>query len=251
MYRFGYARRDIIDCDELNYVYEYALTNVAIADFATVLSQILLDDAGRRDYDDDDSPTPRHDYGTPRGPCWADGRSTREGCPIDCLTIRYAPSLGDHVDELRAAVNGHGELRTSLDATHVMRNGCGGPRADLACGMLTMMACGKCVTWMKVSRVGEARHPGPAHAGSGGPGELPDVATRVMDHGDAPSVQYATPGNGGFDRIVAPGLAEACGTRSGPDEFKLIVETVNTTGWAALRRRLQATRAHAVLAQET
>ncbi len=35
------------------------------------------------------------------------------------------------------------------------------------------------------------------------------------------------------------------------DEFRLLVETANTTGWAALKRRLLDTRAHVLLAQET
>ncbi len=49
--------------------------------------------------------------------------------------------------------------------------------------------------------------------------------------------------------VVAPGHPSA--QHEALEELRLVIETVNPTGWTALKRRLLSTDAHALLAQET
>ncbi len=101
--------------------------------------------------------------------------------------------------------------------------------------------------WQRRQRLGEADNPGPA---------APQEEwrpwrrlTRTALEGAA-AVEYPQPGRPGFRDFVAPGFTR--GARCPADgEFQLKVESANTTGWAALKRRLRATEAHALLAQET
>ncbi len=68
----------------------------------------------------------------------------------------------------------------------------------------------------------------------------------------APAVTYPSPGRDGFRDFVAPGHRGSGGRRQdGQGQFKLQLESVNSTGWAALRKRLARTDAHVLLAQET
>ncbi len=101
--------------------------------------------------------------------------------------------------------------------------------------------------WCGAARVGEARHPGPpARIGTWQPRQrLRRVAT-----GEAPAVAYPRPGKEGFYDYTSPGFAG--GDRSaGEGEFQLRIETANTTGWSALKRRLLSTHAQVLLSQET
>ncbi len=68
---------------------------------------------------------------------------------------------------------------------------------------------------------------------------------------DDAAVQYPPPGRGCLRQCLAPGHAAAASANSGDSAFSLVVETVNTTGWSSLKRRLMATDAHVLLAQET
>ncbi len=101
------------------------------------------------------------------------------------------------------------------------------------------------------ARIGEAANPGPSVRSEEGPPLLPDLARRVAAQGRSSTIAYAKPGSHGFDHVTAPGVATMPANRGGPDEFRLVVETANTTGWAGLKRRLQETKAHALMAQET
>jgi hypothetical protein len=105
--------------------------------------------------------------------------------------------------------------------------------------------------WAHATRVGEAAHPGPSS---------PTIATigllrRTCDRVRA-AVSYPKPGSGSLRSAVAPGYqrTERTGVdhdQAGSEVFQLKVEAVNSTGWRALQRRLMATKAQVVLAQET
>ncbi len=87
-------------------------------------------------------------------------------------------------------------------------------------------------------RIGEAANPGPGQGG-----------TRRG------SFEYPEPHRPGFRDILTPGFENEerahVGHRGEAEPFQLQVETTNTTGWSALRKRLLRTKSHILLAQET
>ncbi len=94
-------------------------------------------------------------------------------------------------------------------------------------------------------RIGEASNPGPY-----------GVRSAASGSGDDPRWQldYPEPHKPGFRHILTLGYLEGGddqGGRASDEEFRLCVETSNTTGWTALKRRLRRTHAHILLAQET
>ncbi len=95
--------------------------------------------------------------------------------------------------------------------------------------------------WTEEQRLGEASNPGPpvVHA----------IARRVPATEAGGSVQYPAPGRGSLADVMAPGHRQ--GPRQALGDFRLVLETVNATGWTALKQRLLDTEAHALLAQET
>ncbi len=97
--------------------------------------------------------------------------------------------------------------------------------------------------WTDSSRVGEAANPGPPPCF--------DVAYKRHLGASGAAVQYPTPGGGCLRHYVAPGFPSRASGQPEQDGFNLTVETVNPTGWTALKRRLDETDAHVVLAQET
>ncbi len=67
-------------------------------------------------------------------------------------------------------------------------------------------------------------------------------------------VEYPGPHKDGFRDVITPGHDEGApgpGRRHPSEEFSLVVETVNATGWGPLSRRLEETHAQVVLGQET
>ncbi len=107
------------------------------------------------------------------------------------------------------------------------------------------------IWWNRATRVGEARHPGPSSPTVAAVGLLRRTCDRVRA-----AVSYPKPGSGSLRGAVAPGYRG--NKREGSDHdqiegdvFKLKVEAVNSTGWRALQRRLMATEAQVILAQET
>ncbi len=67
-------------------------------------------------------------------------------------------------------------------------------------------------------------------------------------------VEYPTPHRDGFRDIATPGHEDGGDAHSGratEEEFCLRVESLNSTGWGPLKRRLLSTEAQVVLAQET
>ncbi len=105
--------------------------------------------------------------------------------------------------------------------------------------------------WAHASRVGEATHPGPSSSTIATIGLLRRTCDRVRA-----AVSYPKPGSGSLRGAVAPGYRRTEGANGGQDQtdgevFKLKVEAVNSTGWRALQRRLMATEAQVILAQET
>ncbi len=101
--------------------------------------------------------------------------------------------------------------------------------------------------WSNSSRVGEASHPGPLAVTIAAEGLLRRTcaAARAV-------VLYPRPGEGSLRGAIAPGFELQRRGRDEPQQrFQLRVESANTTGWRALQRRLVATRAHVLLAQET
>ncbi len=67
------------------------------------------------------------------------------------------------------------------------------------------------------------------------------------------AASYPSPHRDGFRDVSSPGFedGERVRTAEGDGSFGLVAETVNSTGWGALQRRLQSTDAHVVCAQET
>ncbi len=100
--------------------------------------------------------------------------------------------------------------------------------------------------WTDASRVGEASEPGPSPATIAVDGMLRKVYSTAKS-----ALCYPAPGANALSRIIAPGFPAAASEQKGNEDFAMCIETVNATGWRALQRRLLATRAHAVLAQET
>ncbi len=105
-------------------------------------------------------------------------------------------------------------------------------------------------------RIGEAKNPGPEGESAAQPVGLPWGSARPQQ-----GLQYPRPHRPGFRDIWTPGFDGFDGRKEneaqekegtdGCEAFQLIVETVNTTSWGPLRKRLRATRAQVVLAQET
>ncbi len=100
-------------------------------------------------------------------------------------------------------------------------------------------------------RIGEAAHPGPAQPTVAAIGLLRRTCDRIRA-----AVSYPRPGSGSLRGAVAPGFGGRGDARGGQggteaEAFALKVEAVNATGWRALQRRLLATEAQVVLAQET
>ncbi len=105
--------------------------------------------------------------------------------------------------------------------------------------------------WVHASRVGEAANPGPAQPTIAVVGLLRRAGDRIRA-----AVSYPRPGKGCLKGAVAAGFPDGGEGQSGQashgeDAFALRVEAVNATGWRALQRRLMATNAQVVLAQET
>ncbi len=104
---------------------------------------------------------------------------------------------------------------------------------------------------LRAARVGEASNPGPTAPTIAAVGLLRRAYDKVRA-----AVSYPRPGSESLRGAVAPGFDEVVdGSRGGRgtevDSFRLKVEAVNSTGWRALQRRLLATNAQVILAQET
>ncbi len=100
------------------------------------------------------------------------------------------------------------------------------------------------VSWCpEFCRIGEAANPGPPN--------VTQTAHREFIGKAESTVQNPHPGKGSLKHCMAPGFTTAAGDQAGDKVFSLIIETVNPTGWSALKRRLEGTSAHVVLAQET
>ncbi len=112
-------------------------------------------------------------------------------------------------------------------------------------------------------RTGEAQNPGPpvetetpigATVSSEGQrnaeDKLPWSEARPQDR-----LAYPRPHRPGFRDVWTPGFADGTGPSAEEGEaaevFQLVIETVNATSWGPLRKRLRATAAHIVFAQET
>jgi hypothetical protein len=91
-------------------------------------------------------------------------------------------------------------------------------------------------------RYGEARHPGPVSAEGGLPCEWAAPTS---------GLRYPAPHRDGFRSIATPGFGEDAVPRAGDEPYSLTFETVNTTGWKGLKKRIKKSRAHVLLVQET
>ncbi len=115
-----------------------------------------------------------------------------------------------------------------------------------------------CIFFLATFRYGEAEHPGPPvptpspHAQHQ---QLACQASRaeVVDASWNAVLNYPTPHRDGFRGATAPGHDDDDTERIPRNSpgLKLRIEAVNSTGWGPLKRRLDSTQAHAVLAQET
>ncbi len=107
-------------------------------------------------------------------------------------------------------------------------------------------------------RIGEASNPGPRTCTYAMPDQDVDLAdatirAEVIDASWNQVISYPRPHRDGFRGAVAPGLEDTDHerVRRGADGLRLRVESINSSGWGPLKRRLQQTQAHSVLAQET
>jgi hypothetical protein len=86
-------------------------------------------------------------------------------------------------------------------------------------------------------------------------GHRPPVVARIVSLSGEPPIRYPRPHRDGFRDVNSPGFEEEerehIGREGAADDFALVAETVNATGWGPLQRRLRDTHAHLVLAQET
>ncbi len=101
-------------------------------------------------------------------------------------------------------------------------------------------------------RIGDAKNPGPQREVT--EGQANDATGPPIAHSDGPlgCVRYPEPFKPGLRNVLTPGYEIDGDGNDGMDrELALSIETANTIGWKPLRRRLLATRAHVVLAQET
>ncbi len=114
-----------------------------------------------------------------------------------------------------------------------------GRNALTAATLAALLAC----------RVGEAANLGPPDA----PINEYTVTADLVDTAWRRAVEYPQPHRDGFRDICSPGFSadEGGGGARTAEEFALTAETVNSTGWGPLKRRLLVTKAHVVLAQET
>ncbi len=105
------------------------------------------------------------------------------------------------------------------------------------------------ITALANCRVGEAANPGPT--GTAQPAAC--ASAKLVDASWRKVISYPEPHRDGFRDIGSPGFGPGRDPprAAGVEDFAFQVETVNSTGWGPLRRRLRSTTAHAVLAQET
>ncbi len=100
-----------------------------------------------------------------------------------------------------------------------------------------------CIGEPGATRYGEASHPGP----------LPNQEELPLQHRPpSDDLEYPEAHRDGFRAIRTAGFEDLRGNdvKAG-QQFALVMETANTTGWNALKRRLGVTAAHVVFAQET
>ncbi len=124
----------------------------------------------------------------------------------------------------------------------------GAPRARI--GLLRGRSAIAFLTLAAVlSRVGEAASTGQPHAE---PRSEP-IAAEWIDMQGRSAASYPKPHRDGFRDVASPGFQEGVRERAadGAEDFRLVAETVNSTGWGPLQRRLRSTEAHIVCAQET
>jgi hypothetical protein len=98
-------------------------------------------------------------------------------------------------------------------------------------------------------RAGDAAGAGASAEGGGATGGHVEVSA-----GWRQNLVYPEPHRDGFRDFATPGHADTeagPGRREPSEEFALAVETVNSTGWGPMQRRLAGTTAHVVLGQET
>ncbi len=98
-------------------------------------------------------------------------------------------------------------------------------------------------------RLGEAASTGHRPTGAG----LSPIVMEWIGMEGRSAASYPMPHRDGFRDVSSPGFQEEERGRNtvGAEDFGLVAETVNSTGWGPLQRRLRATEAHIVCAQET
>jgi hypothetical protein len=100
--------------------------------------------------------------------------------------------------------------------------------------------------WSASSRVGEAKNLGPLSATLAVGGLLKKIYSTASC-----ALAYPAPGTGCLRGAIAPGFGALGSSCTSGEHYQLKVEAANTTGWRGLQRRLQRTKADALLAQET
>ncbi len=100
--------------------------------------------------------------------------------------------------------------------------------------------------WNETSRIGEADNPGPMTATM----TIDRMLRRVYDTARC-AVAYPRPGSRTLRGAIAPGFQDTRRSEDAEEKFALGIESVNTTGWRGLQRRLASSQAHVILAQET
>ncbi len=147
---------------------------------------------------------------------------------------------------IRAKLLGRGT--NHIKNIHVLRSGCRGRRRTV------LTAC--CFVFLATCRIGEAAHPGPGAEATAEPQHQPaghGIGAIIVDASWNTVTKYPAPHRDGFRGAIAPGHEDTDADRVPRNSpgLRLCIEAVNSTGWGPLKRRLTATQAHAVLAQET
>ncbi len=186
----------------------------------------------------------------------ADRRWAKEQCRRGGACLVYGRRAQSTMDLERERGSGSPTGADSDERGHAIPSCCGGPRACAAAseterpdrhdgddggrvrpstvpvGRQRHVAC---------RRIGEADHPGPP--------EVYTHARRVPAPDASGAIKYPKPGGGCLGDAIAPGHRPR--QREEEDVLRLTLETVNTTGWSALKKRMEETEAHCILAQET
>ncbi len=166
--------------------------------------------------------------------------------------------IGGKRYERRRASSTAERIAISITITYTIRGACGFRGCEDFFRKVVAVAM---MVFYETRRIGEADNPGPAtttNAACNSPVGACEITEAAGDlqwkKALSPSgLSYPEPYREGFRGALAPGYADPEPARMDKARcrLELCIETANTTGWGPLRRRLDETSAHVLVAQET